>query len=105
MSKKQIEADLARWNEVLEEYVNGKLGVALPADCPCYVRFWRIVEENEESRRPSRSLKAVVLELDLLFHGIKIYLRFGHDDGGKVKLMTELAGERELLAEWVRENA
>jgi hypothetical protein len=92
------EADLAKYNEILETYVDGKVGVALPADCPCYVRFWRIIDDRGKN---GRALKAVVLELDFLFHGLHFYYRFDHGDGS-VKLMSELDGNKELMGEWVR---
>ena len=98
MPSSPLEADLRKMNDVMEEYTNGKTGVALPADCPCYVRFWRIIEDRGGN---GRALKAVVIELDFLFHGLKFFYRFDHGDGS-LKLMSDLDGEKELLGEWTR---
>jgi hypothetical protein len=90
-----VEADLQKLKEAWTEYVDGKTGVALPADCPAYIRFWRLMGNVNEAR----GLTGFLIEVDFLFDGIKIYMKRSRT--GKLQVMSESPSDgKELLAEW-----
>lgn len=99
MKTERHEADLSKVNKDFHEYVDGKLGVMLPSDAPLYVRFWRLTAPTADG---VQGLTAWIIELDLLFHGLKFYVRWDMP-GMPVKLLVEEPdGTKELLGEWTR---
>lgn len=104
--------DLQRWHcepdgtifydrkpEVLDDVKH----VRLPMDFPGYLRALRITKEGRKNGAAViYDQVATTLELDCFGFGVKLYVRAGRD--GTLKIFTEDADGRELIASYTREK-